>query len=130
MFPIIEWQNSEYDPAPFNFPLDGMDSEALTTESIKSYTASVSGLNWIHNHHTHRNVLRFSAMMDSHFIKMLSESDPRTLTIVGYFFMLLMQWALDSFKEDSRDSRGGSEPPRRVIEDCTDASLSYGTGGY
>jgi hypothetical protein len=90
-------------PAPFNFLLDDLDKTSFDDETIECYESSVVRLNWVYDHPTLLRTHMFSAKTSPMFIKLLSDEDPRILTIVGYFFMLLKKvgnlWWLDGTAE-------------------------------
>ena len=76
-------------PPTFDFLLEGLVEEPHDAETIECYESAVSYLSWIYNSPFYRHVLRFAAMTGPEFLRLLSDKDPRILTIAGYFFMLL-----------------------------------------
>jgi hypothetical protein len=78
-----------WNPLPLDFLLEGLEKEFLDAEIIECYELSVSRLNWIYKHRANSCMIRFAAMTGPIFTKLLSENDPRILTIVGYFFMCM-----------------------------------------
>ncbi|KAH6957633.1 hypothetical protein BKA56DRAFT_737805 [Ilyonectria sp. MPI-CAGE-AT-0026] len=74
----------------FNFLLDDLHTEGLLDqETMSAYTLAVANLSCIYCSPQYTNILRFPAVVSSRFIDLLEAKDPRTLAIVGYFFMLL-----------------------------------------
>jgi hypothetical protein len=61
-------------------------------ETIAAYQHAVAHLNMIDQSPQPRFILRFPAMVPRRFVALLKVEDPRTLTIVGYFFMLLRRY--------------------------------------
>jgi len=58
-------------------------------ETFQCYKDSVALLNWVQLSRIYGRVRRFPAMLPDRFVSLLAAEDPRTLTIVGYFLMLL-----------------------------------------
>jgi len=77
---------------PLDFLLDGVEPDNDDPESITAYQHAVAHLNMIYEIPLARFILRFPAMVPRRFIELLKVEDPRTLTIVGYFFMLLRRF--------------------------------------
>lgn len=75
--------------ATFNFLLDDLDRENEDPETIRAYEESVRRLSIIYDNPNRDYVFKFAAKVGPRFVKLLEQNDPRTLTIVGYFFMLL-----------------------------------------
>jgi len=72
-----------------DFLLKDLHLENKDEETIQCYKDSVALLNWIQLSRIYGNVRRFPAKLPDRFVSLLAAEDPRTLTIVGYFFMLL-----------------------------------------
>jgi hypothetical protein len=78
------------EPNKLNFLLGGLDSEEdLDAESVEAFKSAVIYLSSIYASPAYRNIFRFTAMVSPRFVELLAGQDPRTLTIVGYYFMLL-----------------------------------------
>jgi hypothetical protein len=89
-YPQLHSLPQRREPNKFNPLLGGPDSEEdLDTESVEAYQAAVICLSSIYASPAYRNILRFTAMVSARFVELLVGQDPRTLTIVGYYFMLL-----------------------------------------
>ncbi|KAL6415778.1 Protein RTM1 [Ilyonectria robusta] len=74
----------------FDFLLQDMEPECmLDQEMMTAYRQAVWQLACIHGNPEHRKVLRFPALVTPRFVELLEAQDPRTLAIVGYFFMLV-----------------------------------------
>jgi len=80
---------NEADELPFSFLLQGLDVETLVPQTVHSYKFSVAYLSSIHVKRAYRFVLRLPGLVPPRFLELLMARDPLTLTIVGYFFMLL-----------------------------------------
>ncbi|KAH8601166.1 hypothetical protein B0O99DRAFT_502302 [Bisporella sp. PMI_857] len=89
---------------PFGFLLKDLDRDNTDAETLACYDLSINHLNWIYHQATPRHILRFPAMTDTRFLELLSQNDPRILTIVGYFFMLIKRldglWWLEGSVEN------------------------------
>lgn len=79
------------DPAQetFTFLLAGLDTGEIDSDTVKAYESSVVDLSKIYAIPAPRHILKFPVLVSPRFIELLTVQDPRTLTIVGYFFMLL-----------------------------------------
>lgn len=75
----------------FDFLLEGLDRSALDPETLEAYEKSVYWLALIEDNPNDDYCFKFTAKVPPRFVQMLFEHDPRTLTIVGYFFMTLQQ---------------------------------------
>jgi hypothetical protein len=73
----------------FSFLLSDLRREDLDPETLDAYESSVSYLSEIHTNPVFETVLKFTVGVSHRFVELVSIQDPRTLTIVGYFFMLL-----------------------------------------
>lgn len=85
----ITEQESMY---PFDFLLDGLRFDDDDFETVMAYRHAVAHLNMIYESPKPRTILRFPALVSRRFMALLKAEDPRTLTIVGYFFMLLKEF--------------------------------------
>jgi hypothetical protein len=74
---------------PFDFLLEGLSLEEHDAATIEAYETAVAHLNTVSFSPIGSHILRFPAMVPQQFVEMVGAQDPRTLTIVGYFFMLL-----------------------------------------
>ncbi|KAK0121080.1 hypothetical protein ONS96_011262 [Cadophora gregata f. sp. sojae] len=83
--PILD----EDSPPIFNFLLEDLDREATDEETVQAYELSVVWLTKMYYNPHSEYVFKFTTKVQPKFVKMLEQKDPRTLTIVGYFFMLL-----------------------------------------
>lgn len=77
---------------PFDFLLDDLDLDDNEIETVIAYKHAVAHLNMIYESQMPRVILRFPAMVSRRFVALLTAEDPRTLVIVGYFFMLLRKF--------------------------------------
>jgi len=74
----------------FDFLLSGLDSqEHLDDAALEAYASSVALLSHLHSSPLHRYLLRFPSRVTPRFVELLAAQDPRTLTIMRYYFMLL-----------------------------------------
>lgn len=74
----------------FDFLLSGLDSkEGVSRPTLEAYKSSVAFLSYIESSSMTRDLLRFPAIVTPRFVVLLTAQDPRTLTIVGYYFMSL-----------------------------------------
>ncbi|KAH6713862.1 hypothetical protein BKA61DRAFT_606686 [Leptodontidium sp. MPI-SDFR-AT-0119] len=76
-------------PPIFDFLLSDLDREATEPETVQAYDLSVLWLTRMYYNPHSEYVFKFTTKVQPKFVKMLEQKDPRTLTIVGYFFMLL-----------------------------------------
>lgn len=85
----------------FSFLLSGLDSEkGLDAATLEAYELSVAYLSQLRSRTMLRHFLGFLTMVPPRFVELLATQDPRILTIVGYYFMLLktndqMWWIQD-----------------------------------
>ncbi|KAG4434508.1 hypothetical protein IFR05_010013 [Cadophora sp. M221] len=79
----------EDSPPIFDFLLSDLDREATEPETVQAYDLSVLWLTRMYYNPHSEYVFKFTTKVQPKFVKMLEQKDPRTLTIVGYFFMLL-----------------------------------------
>lgn len=77
---------------PFDFLLHGLDLDNNEVETVIAYKQAVAHLNMIYVARMPRVIMRFPAMVSRRFVALLTAEDPRTLVIVGYFFMLLRKF--------------------------------------
>ncbi|KAF4774538.1 hypothetical protein HER10_EVM0000707 [Colletotrichum scovillei] len=73
----------------FDFLLEDLDEDETEPETLESYRIAVDSLDKIQGSALQRDLLRFPALVPPRFVELLEARDPRTLAIVGYFFMLL-----------------------------------------
>ncbi|PVH71497.1 hypothetical protein DL98DRAFT_615367 [Cadophora sp. DSE1049] len=73
----------------FDFLLDGLDYETTDVETVAAYEKNVKRLSIIYDHPKRDYVFKFAAKVGPRFVQLLDQKDPRAMTIVGYFFMLL-----------------------------------------
>jgi hypothetical protein len=73
----------------FDFLWSDLCLDDHDTETITAYQHTVGHLNMIDEKPVSRDILRFPAPVPRRFVTLLAAEDPRTMTIVGYFFMLL-----------------------------------------
>ncbi|KAK1714640.1 hypothetical protein BDP67DRAFT_24017 [Colletotrichum lupini] len=76
-------------PGAFDFLLEDLDEEKTEPETLEAYRIAVDRLDKIQGSALQRDLLRFPAHVPPRFVELLEAQDPRTLAIVGYFFMLL-----------------------------------------
>jgi hypothetical protein len=74
---------------PFDFLLEGLFLEEHDAATLDAYESTVARLNNIQFSPIMMHAIRFPAAVPRKFVEMLEARDPRTLAIVGYFFMLL-----------------------------------------
>ncbi|KAH6679281.1 hypothetical protein B0J14DRAFT_294282 [Halenospora varia] len=75
----------------FDFLLADLDREKVDTETLLAYTTSVESLNRVFRDRMGRHVMKFTAMVSKRFVEFVGAKDPRTMTIVGYFLMVVKQ---------------------------------------
>ncbi|KPM38692.1 hypothetical protein AK830_g7860 [Neonectria ditissima] len=81
---------SDRSPRSFDFLLQDMDPDlSMDKETISAYTLAVSHLTYIYGNPQYRKLLQFPALVTPRFTQLLEAKDPRTLAIVGYFFLLV-----------------------------------------
>ncbi|KAI8651840.1 hypothetical protein NCS55_01430600 [Fusarium keratoplasticum] len=73
----------------FDFLLGDLSRGRTGADAVEAYEVTVFHLAKIYATQSQRDILRFPAQIPDKFIAMLEAGDPRTLAIVGYFFMLL-----------------------------------------
>ncbi|KAF7555351.1 hypothetical protein G7Z17_g2220 [Cylindrodendrum hubeiense] len=77
-------------PNTFDFLLDNMDPECLLDEeTMIAYRQAVSRLSYVYSAPAYRGLLQFPVSVTPRFVQLLEAQDPRTLAIVGYFFLLV-----------------------------------------
>lgn len=72
----------------FDFLLEDQDEEETIPERLRMYESSVNWLSVIYDNPNIDYVSKFAAKVGRRFVEILIQNDPRSLTIVGYFFML------------------------------------------
>ncbi|KAH8738426.1 hypothetical protein BGZ61DRAFT_489336 [Ilyonectria robusta] len=91
-FAPLDIQTEEFPQHRFDFLLENMEPEYLQDEDIMTaYQGAVSHLSLVVSNPRYRRLLQFPATVTPRFVEMLEAEDPRTLVIVGYFFMLVKQ---------------------------------------
>ncbi|KAK1638903.1 hypothetical protein BDP81DRAFT_422944 [Colletotrichum phormii] len=73
----------------FDFLLEDLDEDKTEPETVEAYRIAVDSLDKIERSALQRDLLRFPAHVPPRLVELLEAQDPRTLAIVGYFFMLL-----------------------------------------
>ncbi|KAH7169953.1 hypothetical protein EDB81DRAFT_876003 [Dactylonectria macrodidyma] len=74
----------------FSFLLQDMDPNLMQdVEIITAYRQAVWQLDCIYGNAAQAKLLQFPALVTPRFVELLEAQDPRTLAIVGYFFMLV-----------------------------------------
>ncbi|KAK1724781.1 uncharacterized protein BDZ83DRAFT_327737 [Colletotrichum acutatum] len=76
-------------PGTFDFLLEDLNEDETDPETAKAYRIAVDSLDKIQGSALQRDLLRFPAHVPPRLVELLEAEDPRTLAIVGYFFMLL-----------------------------------------
>ena len=74
----------------FDFLLEDLDIATTYETTLCAYTASVQWLSVIYEYPDIDYLFKFALKVGPRFAELLSQRDPRTLTIVGYWFMLMM----------------------------------------
>ncbi|KAG9231777.1 hypothetical protein BJ875DRAFT_106506 [Amylocarpus encephaloides] len=78
-------------PSTFDFLMDGLDPDSVHTDTFRAYTTAIYYLNKISQEPLARHVLKFTGMVTTRFVELVSVNDPRALTMVGYHLMLVKQ---------------------------------------
>lgn len=73
----------------FEFLLSDLSLDELEPDVTEAYQSAVYCLARIYSTPLQRDILRFPALVPPRFVDLLEAGDPRTLAIVGYFFMLM-----------------------------------------
>ena len=73
----------------FDFLLDDLEHDDGSDETIEAYVNSVKWLAVIYSDPEIDYAFKFTGKVGPRFVQLLTQNDPRTLTILGYFFMLL-----------------------------------------
>lgn len=108
-FAPLDMQIEENPQHRFDFLLENMEPECLRDEDIMTaYQGAVSHLSLVISNPQYRRLLQFPATVTPRFVEMLEAEDPRTLAIVGYFFMLVKQagvlWWVDGAADREFDA--------------------------
>jgi hypothetical protein len=77
---------------PYDFLLDGLDFDGTDAETITAYQHVVANLNLIDQSPSLRYIMSFPTSVSRRFVSLLAAEDPRTMAIVGYFFVLLRKY--------------------------------------
>lgn len=73
----------------FEFLLEDLDRNVIDSETLLAYVNSVNWLSTLYYNPESQYTFKFTTKVSRKFVQLLEQKDPRTLTIVGYFFMLL-----------------------------------------
>ncbi|KXH50037.1 hypothetical protein CSIM01_07295 [Colletotrichum simmondsii] len=73
----------------FDFLLEDLNEDETEPETLDAYRIAVDSLDRIQGSALQRDLLRFPALVPQRLVELVEARDPRTLAIVGYFFMLL-----------------------------------------
>ncbi|PVH71323.1 hypothetical protein DL98DRAFT_106782 [Cadophora sp. DSE1049] len=73
----------------FDFLLEDLDRETTDAKSLFAYDRGAKYLWFSYDAPDFDYVLKFSAKIGPEFVELIVNNDPRALTIVGYFFMLM-----------------------------------------
>jgi hypothetical protein len=76
----------------YDFLLDGLDFDGTDAETITAYQHAVANLNLIDQSPSLRYIMSFPASVSRRFVSLLAAEDPRTMAIVGYFFVILRKY--------------------------------------
>ncbi|KAH6981470.1 hypothetical protein EDB80DRAFT_657609 [Ilyonectria destructans] len=103
-FGVPQQFSVQHSPDTFDFLLQDMEPECtLDEEMMTAYQQAVWQLNYTHNNPQHPRLLQFPALVTPRFVELLEAHDPRTLAIVGYFFMIVklasVLWWVDGAAE-------------------------------
>lgn len=74
----------------FDFLLEDLDLTTTDENTARAYTNSVKWLSVIYEYPDADYLFKFALNVGPRFVELLVQHDPRTLTIVGYWFMLMM----------------------------------------
>ena len=74
----------------FDFLLEDLDLTSTDETTAQAYTAAVQWLSIIYEYPDIDYLFKFAVKVGPRFVELLVQHDPRTLTIVGYWFMLMM----------------------------------------
>jgi hypothetical protein len=85
-FPPVGMIDDQCSGPSFGFLLEGLEEEEITTETRTSYVTPVAYLSLVINHGPlPRGLFGFPTSVFGRFLGLLSERDPRAMTIVGSF---------------------------------------------
>ncbi|TVY84539.1 hypothetical protein LSUE1_G000602 [Lachnellula suecica] len=76
----------------FNFLIDDLPSLDVDPEVRTAYEVSVRYLNNCYADSVDRQVLKFPGIVTERYVKLVGEKDWRALTILGYYFMLVIRF--------------------------------------
>ncbi|KAH7162023.1 hypothetical protein B0J13DRAFT_490523 [Dactylonectria estremocensis] len=89
-FGVLKQFSLQAGSGTFGFLLHDMEPDSLADEEIlTAYRQAVWQLDCIYGHAQQARLLQFPALVTPRFVELLEAQDPRTLAIVGYFFMLV-----------------------------------------
>jgi hypothetical protein len=74
----------------FEFLIEDLDLAATDEGTIRAYTQSVQWLATIYAYPDIDYLFKFAVKVGPRFVELLMQKDPRALTIVGYWFMLMI----------------------------------------
>lgn len=74
----------------FEFLVEDLDLASTDEVTIQAYKQSVKWLAAIYEYPDIDFLFKFAVQVGPRFVELLVQNDPRTLTIVGYWFMLMM----------------------------------------
>ncbi|PMD43906.1 hypothetical protein L207DRAFT_525283 [Hyaloscypha variabilis F] len=74
----------------FDFLLEDLDLTTTDEATAQAYTAAVQWLSIIYEYPDIDYLFKFAVKVGPRFVELVTQNDPRTLTIVGYWFMLMM----------------------------------------
>jgi hypothetical protein len=74
----------------FDFLLDDLDSATTDDATAHAYSKSVQWLSVMYEHPDIDYLFKFALKVGPRFVDLMAQHDPRTLTIVGYWYMLMM----------------------------------------
>jgi hypothetical protein len=84
--------NSQDQPLDtFDFLIDDLAPCEVDPETQKAYQTSVRYLNKMYSSPENRNILKFPGIVTKQYVDLVAAKDPRALTILGYYFMLIIQ---------------------------------------
>jgi hypothetical protein len=73
----------------FDFLIEDLDLATTDQETLRAYKYSVQWLSVIYEYPDVDYIFKFVVKVGVRFVELLAQHDPRTLTIVGYWFMIL-----------------------------------------
>jgi hypothetical protein len=125
----------------FEFLIEDLDLASTDEGTIQAYTQSVQWLAAIYEYPDIDYLFKFVVKVGPRFVELLVQNDPRTLTIVGYWFMLMITreqvwwipratdnefWALMGLLPDEWKPR--MQWAVQELENCRKDSMHLGPG--